>query len=141
MIPNSAPMCAVFLKTGIQTTFSRPIAGWSLDLDPLVPDDTGLINLGIRNIPGAAFLGIWPHGWSASADEVASFLPDHVPGTPHPLAVHVTVREIPTGWIAYRTDTGMTIDEDASYERLDLRLAVKLGTVHIDAIIPMERDD
>lgn len=75
MIPNSAPMCAVFLNTNARTTFSRPVAGWSADLDPLVPHGGVLINLGITVIPGVRFLGIWPHGWTAAHDQRSTLLP------------------------------------------------------------------
>lgn len=141
MIPNSAPMAAVYQRDQDKSLFSLPVVAWGSSCDALVPNSKGA-GLQLASLPETAdgYLGLWMYDWNPTHDEMASLLPEHVPGTPHPLSVSVTVRETPQGWEAFRTDNNRFVTESTSYEQLEQRLVVMLGTTHIDAIVPMNRD-
>jgi hypothetical protein len=140
MIPNSAPMAAVYRRAHDNHLFSLPVVAWNMDDQPLVLGVNCRLTAADRTAHGA-LLGVWPHGWHPTPDEMATLLPDHVPGTPHPRAVHVTIRETPKGWEASRTGDNRRIAECISYAVLEQRLMVALGTVHIDAVVPMTPED
>lgn len=140
MIPNSAPMAAVFLRLDKPVTFSLPVVGWSEDLTPLVPHDKSLLDLGDTALPDAEFMGIWPQGWTPSYDQRMSLLPPPVPGTPHPLAVRVTVREIPGGWAAFRSADDHRIVEAVTYDLLEHRLSM-LGNFLVESVVQAESDE
>lgn len=144
MIPNFAPMAAVYHRisaTGSRDgkLFSLPVAAWNTH-------DTAMVVLGGTCLEpadnrrsGVQFLGIWERGWTPSYDEMASLLPEHVPGTPHPLATPVTVREIPGGWAAFR-ENGSRITEAVTYGQLEMRLSV-LGTFYPKSIVRIDDED
>lgn len=79
MIPNSAPLAAVFLRLDKPVTFSLPVVGWSADLNPLVPHGKGLVDLGDSALPNTEFVGIWPGGWAPNIDQRRSLLPKEGP--------------------------------------------------------------
>ena len=141
MIPNSAPMAAVYRHAHDNHLSSRPVAGWDENDHPLVCCDGayGVQLASVYQVPDAELLGMWQYGWHPTPDEMATLLPDHVPGTPHPLSVPVTLREVPGGWIAVRAD-GPSVAETVTYDQMKQRLYA-LGGFHITDVVQAERDE
>ena len=82
MIPNSAPMAAVYWRSN-GSLFSRPVVAWlENDGEALTPNDVGKLAPASHTAALVQFLGLWYDGWSPSHDEMATLLPDYVPGTP-----------------------------------------------------------
>lgn len=139
MIPNSAPMAAVYL-TAAKKPMSRPVAAWSTNGVPLVYV-TGLgLNVVEDPVIEEDFIGMWQNGWSPSQDEMASLLPEHVPGTPHPLAVGVTLWQNadtplrPGGWDARLTDDDKFVTDAPTLTRLEEKLSA-LGGFTVDRTV------
>jgi hypothetical protein len=80
MIPNSAPMAAVYClhgRTGSPASrlFSRPVVAWGDGpLSALVPDSTSRLTLASSAPDGSAFLGLWQGGWTPSHEEMSCLL-------------------------------------------------------------------
>lgn len=139
MIPNSAPMAAVYLRpaaTGSRDgkLFSRPVVAWNTNGAPLV---VGTGNRLVMTGPydGIEFLGLWQHAWSPSQDEMASLLPDRTPGSPDPLAVPVTIQQSDDGWWrAHRCSDDRQVTAGRSFEEVEQQLSV-LGTFLVKRIV------
>lgn len=138
MIPNSAPMAAVYLDDK-KTLSAYPVAAWDADGDPLVCFDYRLRFASDHpSYPSVKLLGLWLRGWDPTYDQMTSLLPEHTPGTRHPLSVGVTVRQTPFGWAARLTsDESKLVCEQATYEDVERVLSV-LGNYHVDEIVPIE---
>lgn len=136
-------MAAVYWRSTGEL-FSRPVVAWSeaTGEKALIPESGGTLALASRTGPLVQFLGLWMYGWTPSYDEMSTLLPEHVPGTPHPLAVHVTLWQNadtprrPGGWEARLTadDTRFVAGAD-TLDRLEQRLGA-LGNHHTDRIVP-----
>lgn len=137
MIPNHAPMAAVYLDGS--RLVSLPVVAWNDDDGcPLVPGTHhGLIEAN-RTVTGG-LLGLWHHGWSPSYDEMASLLPEHTPGTPHPLATPVVVRESQSGWTAYRTENNSRLASRPTLDELTALLG-SVGNFHVEKIVTADEE-
>lgn len=140
MIPNSAPMAAVYLDAK-KNLSSRPVAAWKSDTtEALVPDAASELSPATHTTPSFKLLGLWCGSWSPSYDEMVTLLPEHTPGTPHPLAVHVTVWQTPFGWAARHTaDKSKLVAEALLYDDLERKLSI-LGNYHVDNIVQADED-
>lgn len=135
MTPNSAPMAAVYLTTG-KELFSRPVAAWSESRNALVIHGQGETRLLRADYAGhtAKFLGLWLRSWSPSYDEMASLLPQHIPGTPDPLATRVIIRELPDGWAVHRVEDDSLLRKEATLHELKVVLSA-VGGFLVEKII------
>lgn len=141
MIPNSAPMAAVYLDDG--RLFSRPVAAWGETGNALVVYDLGETRLLRADYEGhpSEFLGLWQHGWNPTHDQMSSLLPDRTPGQPDPLATRVTLEETEAGtWAAYRYEEGSLLTTAGSVDELEKKLSA-VGGFHIEKIIPLGDDN
>mgnify|MGYP001582529187 FL=1 len=78
MIPNSAPMAAVFVRLSTGTLFSRPVAAWSDEGSAMVEHESSLVDLVDSLLPDGGLMGILPGMWIPTYDEMASLLPEPV---------------------------------------------------------------
>lgn len=80
MIPNSAPMAAVYRRISESRKdqlFSCPVVAWNDRGHALVVRyGTGYVLADPQGSAEIELLGLWPHGWSPSYDEMASLLPE-----------------------------------------------------------------
>lgn len=137
MIPNSAPMAAVYL-TADKRLFSRPVAVWDAREEAMVCDIRGSLVAADFVAEGNQFLGLWQHGWTPSYDEMATLLPKHTPGTPHPLATRVVVQQGDDGWWrAHLCGDDRQVTAGRHLEEVEQKLAA-LGTFHIDRIVALD---
>lgn len=137
MIPNSAPMAAVFCEGN--RLYSRPVAAWGDGGRALIPVSNGRLVLA-QDALDVKFLGLWQRGWSPSQDDMATLLPEHTPGVPPLPTVHVTIYQTsgtaagPGVWEARPTDDGFTFVDDAdSLAQLQEKLFAR-GGFTVDAV-------
>lgn len=144
MIPNSAPMAAVYHRTNATGSrdgklFSRPVVAWNTNGAPLV---VGTGNRLVMTGPydGIEFLGLWQHAWSPSQDEMASLLPERTPGSPDPLAVHVILWEnTDSTWDAQDTsDSYKFVAHADTLKQLQEKLSA-IGGYTVEKIIPLDK--
>lgn len=119
MIPNSAPMAAVYRHAHDNRLSSHPIAAWEEDGAPMVCFETRLRWASEHpDYPDVELLGVWQYGWHPAPDEMATLLPQ-----PAPEEILVTARELTDGsWLGYRTVNGVTIATAPTLGELGLAL-------------------
>ena len=68
MIPNSAPMAAVYYDGA--NYFSTPVVAWSADGSPLTPGDNSCLAKASVVHQGITYVGLWRWGWNPSASQM-----------------------------------------------------------------------
>lgn len=132
MIPNSAPMAAVYLSVDKKMR-SSPVVAWDTLGKPVVPSEDGTL-VQIHTTETVTLLGLLTGTWTPSLDDMASLLPQHIPGTPDPLATRVIIRELPDGWVACRTEGGGLLRKEATFHELEAVLSA-VGGFLVEKII------
>lgn len=145
MIPNFVPMAAVYHRpaaTGSRDgkLFSRPVVAWDTDGTPLVfIAGPGLDFAGVPP-QGEEYIGMWQRGWLPSYGQMSTLLPEHIPGSPDPLAIGVTIYQNAStalghgGWDAWRTDDDSFVANAATLDGLQEKLRV-MGGFTVDKIL------
>ena len=140
MIPNFAPMAAVFLKLSGSTLFSRPVAAWSEHANAMIEYEASLTVLNESLLPDAELMGIFPGTWTPSYDEMSSLLPPRAPGEPDLLTTRVILVELTSGtWEARRVHDRACVISAFSFADLERKLAA-IGCFHIEKVIPLGDD-
>ena len=141
MIPNFAPMAAVYLD-GSRLS-SRPIVALCPDTrEALVirGTDGRVVAAAPKKTVSLEFLGIFPGAWTPTYDEMSSLLPPRTPGEPDPLATRVVLVELTSGtWEARRVRDRACVISAFSFADLERKLAA-IGCFHIEKVIPLGDD-
>lgn len=132
MIPNSAPMAAVYL-TASGRLASLPVAAWDTLGNALVPaPGPGADLVQIHTTDTITLLGIWPYGWTPSHDEMSTLLPK-----PRE-EILVTAQQLTDGtWSAFRTVNGVLLASAATLDELHDALDRHHLLCTVEKVVPL----
>lgn len=141
VIPNSAPMAAVFRRPE-NRFWCLPVAAWTESSEKAAMVSTPDGRLSTVSALGESydvrFLGIVPGTWTPTPDEMTTLLPERTPGDPDPLAVRVRLEETESGtWAACRSQDGVLLDTAGSVAALERKL-IAVGGFRIEKITPYD---
>ncbi len=126
MIPNSAPLAAVYRKADGTLTYTV-IAAFADDGAPCISTYTGLA-VCTNTDDDMEFLGLVQGTWSPSHQNMASLLENSADPAPEPhRQLLVRIVETADGWTAYLVRNGETVDTRPTLWELEHRLA-ELGS-------------